>query len=276
MWSAPVGQSRLLAVWTVFVSPATSNRIVSPGSATTSERVPAMSTPESNQFPGLSVSSSVCVTGARPWGTPVSLARPLPPLEQEQPEQSERHRGQLADGGISHAVDERSEEAGRSFEPRLALVSVIMVLVSVCAPGRERAVDRLVDADGRDDQHSEDRRDEARANGRAETAAELQSDPGGDERDREREQGVAEHVPEVASGAVVLGGAENDGVVRVLPADHAEYQQRGQEEHLAAGRPRRSKRRVLSGSRISGRGQRSSFGCDVDERRLREDNGEEL
>jgi hypothetical protein len=153
---------------------------------------------------------------------------PRPSLEQEQPEQSERHRDDLGEGSIAQAVDERSEEAGRRLEPALTLVNV-MVLVSVCAPRGKRAVDRLVQADGRDEEHAENRRDEARANGRAETTAELQSDPGGDERDREREQRVAEHVPEVASGAVVLRDAENDRVVRVLPADHAEREQRGQE-----------------------------------------------
>ena len=53
MFAAPLGKSRLVRVWTVFELPENFTR--TPGAATASERVPAMSTPVSNQRPGTSV-----------------------------------------------------------------------------------------------------------------------------------------------------------------------------------------------------------------------------
>src|SRR5262245_39756991 len=53
MLAAPVGKTRLDRVWTVFELPEKFTR--TPGVATASERVPAMSTPVSNHRPGLSV-----------------------------------------------------------------------------------------------------------------------------------------------------------------------------------------------------------------------------
>src|SRR5262245_41985813 len=53
MFAAPEGKTRLERVWTVFELPEKFTR--TPGVATASERVPAMSTPVSNHRPGLSV-----------------------------------------------------------------------------------------------------------------------------------------------------------------------------------------------------------------------------
>src|SRR5262249_42338491 len=53
MFAAPVGNTRLDRVWTVFEAPEKFTR--TPGVATASERVPAISTPVSNHRPGLSV-----------------------------------------------------------------------------------------------------------------------------------------------------------------------------------------------------------------------------
>src|SRR5262245_46073950 len=53
MLAAPEGKTRLDRVWTVFELPEKFTR--TPGVATASERVPAMSTPVSNHRPGLSV-----------------------------------------------------------------------------------------------------------------------------------------------------------------------------------------------------------------------------
>src|SRR5262245_40303354 len=53
MFVAPDGKTRLDRVWTVFELPEKFTR--TPGVATASERVPAMSTPVSNHRPGLSV-----------------------------------------------------------------------------------------------------------------------------------------------------------------------------------------------------------------------------
>jgi hypothetical protein len=39
---------------------------------------------------------------------------------------------------------------------------------------------------------------------------------------------------EVTCGAVVLGDAENDRVIRVLPADHPEGEERGEQKYVAA------------------------------------------
>src|SRR5262245_20957359 len=57
MLAAPVGKTKLDRVWTVFEFPEKLTR--TPGVATASERVPAISTPVSNQRPGISVSEKL-------------------------------------------------------------------------------------------------------------------------------------------------------------------------------------------------------------------------
>ena len=53
------GGQQLVAVCTVSLSSCrTMKRTLSPGAATTSDRVPAISTPASNQLPGLSVKTN--------------------------------------------------------------------------------------------------------------------------------------------------------------------------------------------------------------------------
>src|SRR5262245_20505702 len=54
MFAAPAGKIRLVRVWTVFELPENFTR--TPGVATASERVPAISVPVSNQRPGVSFS----------------------------------------------------------------------------------------------------------------------------------------------------------------------------------------------------------------------------
>jgi len=55
--AAPVGKIKLVRVWTVFEFPENFTR--TPVVATASERVPAISTPVSNQRPGVSVSEKL-------------------------------------------------------------------------------------------------------------------------------------------------------------------------------------------------------------------------
>src|SRR5262245_55327113 len=64
MPAAPVGKTKLDRVWTVFEFPEKFTR--TPGVATASERVPAISTPVSNQRPGISVSEKLTRFSAPP------------------------------------------------------------------------------------------------------------------------------------------------------------------------------------------------------------------
>jgi len=64
MLAAPVGKIKLDRVWTVFEFPEKLTR--TPGVATASDRVPAISTPVSNQRPGVSVSEKLTWFSAPP------------------------------------------------------------------------------------------------------------------------------------------------------------------------------------------------------------------
>src|SRR5215208_7893614 len=55
-------------------------------------------------------------------------AAPLPraPLEQRQPQEHERHGRELADGGITQAVQQRCEHAGRGLETTLGFMVMLV------------------------------------------------------------------------------------------------------------------------------------------------------
>src|SRR5262245_14763617 len=75
MFAAPAGNTRLERVWTVFEFPEKLTR--TPGVATASERVPAISTPVSNHRPGLSVIEKL--TSLPPARTTADAARAAKP-----------------------------------------------------------------------------------------------------------------------------------------------------------------------------------------------------
>ena len=125
-------------------------------------------------------------------------------------------------------MEDESEEAVRRFE------STVLVVMRV--PTLSCSVDDLVEPDGRNEKQPERPRDQRRARRQAEPPTKAKSGQDGDDRHREGEQRVAEGVLEVTGKAVLLDYAKDDGVVGVLPADHAEGEKRSQEEHAAKSR----------------------------------------